>query len=82
MHFYVFRRAASIAFVCQNAVEAIYKVECHDYSANKCAIIFEIKSVWLKKRQLFEMVILQTFLVILLPITLISFTKLRFRRSF
>ena len=41
-----------------------------------------IKSVRLKKRQLFEMVILQPFLVILSPTTLISFTKLRFEQSF
>ena len=42
----------------------------------------KLKSVRLKKRQLFEMVISQPFLVILLPTTLISFTKLRFWRSF
>ena len=39
---------------------------------------FFVKSVRLKKIQLFEMVILRPFLVILLPTTLISFTKLRF----
>ena len=43
---------------------------------------FHIKSDRLKKIQLFEMVILQQFPVILLPITLISFTKLKLRQSF
>ena len=42
----------------------------------------QLKSVQLKKIQLFEMVILLPFLVILLPTALISFTKRRFWWSF
>ena len=42
----------------------------------------ELKSVLNLKRQLFKLVILQPFLVILLPIIFIFFTKVRFRQSF
>ena len=42
----------------------------------------QLKSVRKLKRQPFELVILAPFLVILLPTTLVSFTKLRFRQSF
>ena len=45
-------------------------------------IISLLNSVLFKKRQLFEFVILQPFLAILSPTTLIPFTKLRFRWSF
>ena len=42
----------------------------------------QLKTVLKLKRQLFELVILRPFLVILLPATSISFTKLRFCWSF
>ena len=48
----------------------------------KVMYILKVKSVRLKKRQLFEMVILRPFLLILLPTTLIYLTKLRFWQSF
>ena len=58
------------------------------FGSKSCVLHFRYKRFRIKiksdlklKRQLFELVILWPFLVILLPITLIFFTKLRFWRS-